>query len=275
MGTYFQYRALKLVNSWWGSSLKKIAVDQQRPVPGYASRILGTILLVSLSTLSGYAQVGDEEKGAYHQKAVKMVEEQVIARGVTDDRVIEAMKRVPRHLFIPSGERDQAYGDHPLPIGEGQTISQPYVVAKMTELLKLKGNEKVLEIGTGSGYQAAILGRIAKEIHTVEIRESLARSAEETLEELGYSNVHVHLGNGYEGWSEEAPYDGIIVTAAPEKVPEALKEQLKVGGRLVIPVGETFQKLRVYEKKSEGSFEEKSVSSVQFVPMIKDTNERP
>lgn len=202
-----------------------------------------------------------------------MVEEQIIARGINDERVIEAMKQVPRHRFIPSEEQDRAYGDHPLPIGEGQTISQPYVVAHMTELLDLKGDEKILEIGTGSGYQAAILGEIASEVHSVEILESLSQAAEQTLQQLGYSNVHLHVRNGYQGWSEAAPYDGIIVTAAPEKVPEALMEQLKIGGRLVIPVGDEFQNLRVHKKKAEGSFEERRVSSVRFVPMVKDTNE--
>ncbi len=225
--------------------------------------------------LSGAAQKPGGDDEAYQQEAVKMVEEQIIERGISDERVIEAMKRVPRHRFVPSEEQDRAYGDHPLPIGEGQTISQPYVVAHMTELLELKGEEKVLEIGTGSGYQAALLGEIAREVHSVEIRKSLAEKAERTLQELKYTNVHVHVGNGYKGWPEEAPYDGIIVTAAPEKVPNALKEQLRVGGKLVIPVGDTLQRLRVYEKKAEGDFREKSVSSVQFVPMVKDTNERP
>ncbi len=208
------------------------------------------------------------------KEAEQMVEEQIIERGVSDRRVIEAMKTVPRHRFVDPEYSDKAYGDHPLPIGEGQTISQPYVVAHMTELLELEPGDTVLEIGTGSGYQAAILGEIADEVHSVEIRESLAQEAERRLKELGYRNVHVHVGDGYKGWKEKAPYEGIIVTAAPEDVPEALKDQLAVGGRLVIPVGDRIQKLKVYQKTDEGKFEEKSVSSVQFVPMVKRTQQR-
>ncbi len=239
------------------------------------------LLIYWALTLSGCAQnqgsgtVQDKpggEKRDTNEKAVQMVEEQIIERGITDKRVIDAMKQVPRHRFVAPEYREKAYQDHPLPIGEGQTISQPYVVAHMTELLDLSPSDTVLEIGTGSGYQAAILGSIAEQVHSVEIREELAKDAERTLKELGYENVHVHIGDGYQGWPSEAPYDGIIVTAAPEKVPEALKEQLAVGGRLVIPVGDTFQRLKLYIKEEDGTFKEKSVSSVQFVPMVKDTN---
>ncbi len=204
---------------------------------------------------------------------MEMLEEQIIRRGIEDERVIEAMKKVPRHRFVPSDQRDQAYGDHPLPIGQGQTISQPYVVALMTEKLELEGDEKVLEIGTGSGYQAAILGELAAEVHSVEIRKELAEGASDTLRSLGYENVHVHHGDGYEGWAQEAPYDAIIVTAAPEKVPEALKEQLAVNGRLVLPVGNVVQKLRLIEKNENGELQERTLSSVQFVPMIKKKEE--
>lgn len=200
-----------------------------------------------------------------------MLEEQIIKRGIEDERVIRAFKKVERHRFVPDQYQDQAYGDHPLPIGEGQTISQPYVVAHMTALLELEGDEKVLEIGTGSGYQAAILGELAASVHSVEIRKALAEEASQRLSEMGYRNVHVHHANGYKGWPGEAPYDRIIVTAAPEKVPEALKEQLAVGGRMVIPVGEAFQRLKVYEKTEKGAFKEKNVSSVQFVPMVRDS----
>ncbi|MFB6258725.1 MAG: protein-L-isoaspartate(D-aspartate) O-methyltransferase [Flavobacteriales bacterium] len=207
------------------------------------------------------------------EEHMEMIEDQIVARGIKDDGVIQAMKKVPRHRFVPSEHLQKAYEDHPLPIGEGQTISQPYVVAKMTELLNLEGDEKVLEIGTGSGYQAAILGELAEEVHSVEIRKSLADKARNVLTDLEYGNVHVHHANGYKGWPEDAPYEGIIVTAAPETVPDALKEQLAVGGKLVIPVGDMLQHLKVYTKTKAGEFKEKSISSVQFVPMVRDTNQ--
>ncbi len=167
----------------------------------------------------------------------QMVREQIRRRGVADPAVLDAMARVPRHLFVPDGLRAEAYVDHPLPIGQGQTISQPYIVALMTELLALDRSQKVLEIGTGSGYQAAVLAELVDSVYTIEIRDELARQAGDLLDRLGYENVHVRVGNGYRGWPEEAPFDAIIVTASPPEIPEALVEQLKVGGRMVVPVG--------------------------------------
>ena len=196
-----------------------------------------------------------------------MVEEQIAARGVKDTRVLAAMRKVPRHLFVPENLIPEAYDDTPLPIGYGQTISQPYIVALMTELLQLRGDEKVLEVGTGSGYQAAVLAELAREVYTIEIVEPLARQAAERLRELGYTNVHVRHGDGYDGWPEKAPFDGIIVTAAPEEIPKPLLDQLKPGGRLVIPVGAWSQDLLVVTKSADGKITRRVVIPVRFVPM--------
>ncbi len=196
----------------------------------------------------------------------EMVEKQIIARGVKDPRVIQAMLKVERHLFVPPAYRHLAYTDQPLPIGEGQTISQPYIVALMTELLELKGDEKVLEIGTGSGYQAAILAELAQEVYTIEIIPKLAVSARKRLEKLGYKNIKVKCGDGYMGWEEYAPFDAIIVTCAPDHIPKPLLEQLKEGGRMVIPVGEYYQELILVRKK-EGKIIKRSIIPVRFVPM--------
>ncbi|MDZ7372514.1 MAG: protein-L-isoaspartate(D-aspartate) O-methyltransferase [candidate division KSB1 bacterium] len=204
----------------------------------------------------------------------RMVDEQIAARGVRDPRVLEAMLTVPRHEFVPSNLRDSAYDDTPLPIGYGQTISQPYIVALMTECLQLKGGEKVLEVGTGSGYQAAILAQIAGEVYSIEIVKPLAEEAAERLARLGYKNVHIRHGDGYFGWPEEAPFDGIIVTAAPEEVPQPLIDQLKPGGRLVIPVGEWSQDLVVVSKDEQGRVRRKSVIPVRFVPMTGEAQRR-
>jgi protein-L-isoaspartate(D-aspartate) O-methyltransferase len=195
-----------------------------------------------------------------------MVEEQIAARGIEDPAVLAAMKKVPRHEFVPTELREMAYRDHPLPIGYDQTISQPFVVAAMTELARIDGKSKVLEIGTGSGYQAAVLGEIAADVYTIEIVEPLAKRATATLKRLGYDNVHVRHGDGYRGWPEHAPFDAVVVTAAPPTVPEPLKQQLAVGGRLVIPVGGRTQDLRVIARTAEG-FEEQTVFPVLFVPM--------
>ena len=203
----------------------------------------------------------------------KMVEEQIVSRGVKDGKVLAAMRKVQRDMFVPPQYRSQAYDDGPLPIGEGQTISQPYIVALMTELLELKGGEKVLEIGTGSGYQAAVLAEIAGDVYSVEILEGLARRADTLLKDLGYKNIHVEARDGYRGWPEHAPFDGIIVTAAPDHVPEPLKEQLKVGGKLVIPVGEFFQELVVIEKTEKG-YVKRDVIPVRFVPMTGEAEKK-
>jgi len=195
-----------------------------------------------------------------------MVAEQIEARGVRDARTLQAMRDVPRHLFVPEAQRPSAYEDHPLPIGHGQTISQPYIVAFMTEALGLQGGETVLEVGTGSGYQAAVLARIAARVHSIEIVEPLAAEARQRLAKLGYQNVEVRAGDGYLGWPEAAPFDGIMVTAAAPRVPEPLKEQLKDGGRLVIPVGDELQELMVVTRHGS-AFEERRILPVRFVPM--------
>jgi protein-L-isoaspartate(D-aspartate) O-methyltransferase len=196
----------------------------------------------------------------------RMVTRDIAGRGVRDAGVLAAMRKVPRHELIPEENRGDAYGDHPVPIGEGQTISQPLIVAYMTECLELKGGERVLEVGTGSGYQAAILAEIAGEVDTIEIVPSLAKRAAADLARLGYSNVFVRQGDGYRGWPEKAPFDGIIVTAAPPTIPKPLLEQLKVGGRLVAPVGVDVQQL-VRITRTESGFSEEKLVPVRFVPM--------
>jgi len=195
-----------------------------------------------------------------------MVADQIEARGVRDPLVLAAMRRVPRHRLVPEDVRPLAYADHPLPIGSGQTISQPYVVALMTEALGLAGGERVLEVGTGSGYQAAVLAEIAGEVRTVEIVPELAQRAARDLAALGYRNVHVREGDGYRGWPERAPFDAIVVTAAPDHVPQPLVDQLAVGGRLVIPVGDRDQELLVLERTPDG-VERRTLTPVRFVPM--------
>ena len=195
-----------------------------------------------------------------------MVMTQIVARGVSDARVIAAMKKVPRHRFIPPELRSLAYADSPLPIGSDQTISQPYIVALMTESLALKGHAKVLEIGTGSGYQAAVLADVADSVYTIEILPELADRARAILDTLGYRNVHVRAGDGFFGWPAHAPFDGIIVTAAAPRIPEPLIEQLAVGGRIVIPVGEECQDLEIYKKTGAGLVLLSTVP-VRFVPM--------
>jgi len=196
----------------------------------------------------------------------QMVESQIRGRGIRDERVLSAFSRVERHRFVLPEYQAAAYKDYPLPIGQGQTISQPYIVALMTSLLELKGIEKVLEVGTGSGYQTAILAELAKEVYTIEIVPSLAESARIRLLDLGYQNIRVKAGDGYQGWSEAAPFEGIMVTAAPNHVPEALLRQLKEGGRMVIPVGTSFQKLKKIVKRG-GKIEITDVLPVRFVPM--------
>ncbi len=202
-----------------------------------------------------------------------MVKEQLQARDVKDKKVLRVMSQTPRHRFVPEEYEQQAYSDQPLPIGEGQTISQPYIVGLMTQLLRLEGDEKVLEIGTGSGYQAAILAQLAKKVYTIEIKEKLARTARERLSREGYKNVTVKHGDGYKGWEEHAPFDRIILTAAPKEVPSALVDQLAKGGRMVLPVGEFYQRLKVLTKKRDGTIEERSVAGVRFVPMIHGSEE--
>jgi protein-L-isoaspartate(D-aspartate) O-methyltransferase len=207
-------------------------------------------------------------KDIYEPSRKQMVEEQIIARGISDSLVINAMLTVKRHFFVPANLTQLAYNDRPLPIGYGQTISQPYIVAIMTELLEVKKTHRVLEVGTGSGYQAAILSLLADSVFTIEIVEPLARSAKAKLKVLGYKNVIAKCGNGYKGWKQHAPFDGIIVTCAPDEIPPLLLDQLATGGRMVIPVGSYYQELLLITKDSAG-ISEKSIIPVRFVPMIK------
>ena len=200
--------------------------------------------------------------------AQEMVLTQIIGRGVKDARVLTVLAQTARHKFVPSEMVPYAYKDRPLPIGEDQTISQPYIVALMTELLDLSGTEKVLEIGTGSGYQAAVLSPLVADVYTIEIVKTLALRAQKILEELGMKNVYVRWGDGYKGWPDEAPFDRIIVTAAPDEVPSALIDQLRAGGKLVIPVGKYWQELKVITKVSRSQIDEQSIIPVRFVPMV-------
>jgi protein-L-isoaspartate(D-aspartate) O-methyltransferase len=205
----------------------------------------------------------------------RMVQQQLKPRGINDGRVLAAMAKVPREEFIPPQSREASYEDGPLSIGYGQTISQPYIVAFMTEQLRPKPNDRVLEVGTGSGYQAAILGELVAEVYTIEIIEPLTRTAEATLQRLGYKNVHVKAGDGYKGWPENSPFDAIIVTCAPDHVPQPLIDQLKEGGRMIIPVGGSFgnQELYLLEKQN-GQLQRRAVLPVRFVPMTGEAKQK-
>jgi protein-L-isoaspartate(D-aspartate) O-methyltransferase len=235
--------------------------------------LLGILLLqctssrnefLSPATVAAQAGADSEEQ---RQARQHMVEEQIVARDVRDARVLAAMRKIPRHLFVPSQMLPYAYADEPLPIGYGQTISQPYIVAFMSEALELKPQERVLEIGTGSGYQAAVLAELACEVYSIEIVEPLGKEAAERLKRLGYTNVKLRIGDGYRGWPEAAPFDAIMVTAAPDRVPPALVEQLRDGGRLVLPVGRFFQNLIRIRRTRKGTQQE-TLLPVRFVPMV-------
>jgi protein-L-isoaspartate(D-aspartate) O-methyltransferase len=204
----------------------------------------------------------------------EMVDRQIRQRGITDPAVLAAMGEVPRHQFVPEAYRAEAYEDKPLPLGWGQTIYQPYVVALMTSLLKLDDDDTVLEIGTGSGYHTAVLSRIARKVFSIEIIEPIGEEARRRLDRLGYRNVEVRVGDGYQGWPDKAPFDAIILTAAPPHIPQPLIDQLKVGGRMVAPVGEYFQDLLVITKTAEG-IEKRTVIPVRLVPMTGEVRERP
>lgn len=201
---------------------------------------------------------------------MRMVDDQIISRGVTDTAVIRAMRSVPRHLFVPQSYRNEAYNDYPLPIGSGQTISQPYIVAFMTEVLDLKRDERVLEVGTGSGYQAAVLAEICDSVYSIEIIPGLGERARKTLKSLGYDNVSVRIGDGYQGWEEAAPFDAIIVTCSPTQVPDPLEEQLAEGGRMIIPVGNLYAQELYLMRKEKGKLKQRAVLPVRFVPMIRE-----
>jgi len=231
------------------------------------ARIHTLIWLMVLIPLAAVSQDYDAERSS-------MVDQQILNRGIRNPRVLDAMRSAERHHFVPEQYRHMAYSDRPLPIGHQQTISQPYIVALMTDYLNLKEGEKVLEIGTGSGYQAAVLAELVDQVYSVEIVEELAHRARKTLDELDYDNVHIRIGDGYKGWKEHAPYDAIIVTASPSDIPPPLKDQLAEGGRMVIPVGgPVFQKLLLLRKK-EGKVKQTDVTSVRFVPMIDEEGDR-
>jgi protein-L-isoaspartate(D-aspartate) O-methyltransferase len=227
------------------------------------------ICIASIVILCARCESKDAASPGFNQKREFMVKNQIEARGITGGKVLEAMRIVERHRFVPEAHQSKAYEDYPLPIGEGQTISQPYIVALMTEVLALDKSKKVLEIGTGSGYQAAILAEICDSVYTIEIVEPLGKRAKKLLEELNYSNVEVKIGDGYKGWSEHSPFDAIIVTCAPSHIPEPLKDQLAEGGRMIIPVGEIFDQKLVLLAKENGKIKEIDVIPVRFVPMIK------
>jgi len=226
------------------------------------------VLLFGLFTMivSAYAE-GD----LWAQSREHMVKMQISQRGVSDSGVLTAMRQVERHLFVPNPYRHKAYNDYPLPIGEGQTISQPYIVAFMTEALRLKRSDRVLEIGTGSGYQAAVLGELCDHVFSIEIVKVLGERSKALLEELGYGNVHVKVGDGYQGWREHAPFDAIIVTCSPTHVPQPLKDQLAEGGRMIIPVGERHVQEMVLLEKRKGKLREDRILPVRFVPMVDST----
>ena len=230
-------------------------------MPRVAFRMLGA--LTALFTSSNYATTAQDFDAARR----RMVETQLQAEGIKSEPVLQAMRRVPRHLFVPPELRDRAYENTPLPIGPGQTISQPFIVAYMTDVLRVSREHTVLEIGTGSGYQAAILAELAREVLTIEIVPPLADRARKALSEAGYSNVTVRTGNGYLGWPERAPFDRIIVTAAPDTIPQALVDQLAVGGIMVAPVGTLSQEIVIVTKTADGVAEKRTIP-VRFVPMV-------
>jgi protein-L-isoaspartate(D-aspartate) O-methyltransferase len=232
--------------------------------------MLALAVLLTVTVPPAWAGSGD----AWAELRRRMVDEQIRGRDVHRPDVLRAMGEVPRHLFVPEAQRGESYDDHPLPIGNGQTISQPYIVALMTGLLDLGPESKVLEIGTGSGYHAAVLSRVAGQVFSIEIVDDLGRQARQTLERLGYRNVHVRIGDGYKGWPEQAPFDAIVLTAAPQRIPQPLLDQLKPGGRMVLPVGRFWQDLLLVTKHADGSIEQRKVLPVRFVEMTGEVRDR-
>jgi protein-L-isoaspartate(D-aspartate) O-methyltransferase len=239
---------------------------------GYVAR--GVVTALVLGLLAGSAGANDD-RAAERRAMVEAIQQMALSIGGgtgsagLDPKVLAALEKVPRHAFVPEKVSRLAYANHPLPIGHGQTISQPFIVALMTDLLQSKASDRVLEIGTGSGYQAAVLSVLVREVYSVEIVRPLGESAAETLARLGYTNVKTRIGDGYQGWEEHAPFDAIMVTAAPSHVPPALIAQLKPGGRLVIPVGEAFQDLMLVVKAADGSTTTTRVIPVRFVPLVR------
>ncbi len=264
-----------------------------------AKSVIGTILLSIAWTLPVCTGDDAPPKGKHAKPAAKkgpptgrpppprtterqaerdaMVDRQIAARGIRDKAVLDAMRNVPRHWFVPESRQARAYADHPLPIGDGQTISQPYIVAFMTEALGLSSESKVLEVGTGSGYQAAVLAEITQQVYTIEIVESLGKRAIACFKQRGYTDIKAKIGDGYAGWAKHAPFDAIIVTCAPDHIPPKLIEQLEVGGRMCIPVGSQtrLQSLRLLTKKANGRFDTVDLLPVRFVPMTGDAKAKP
>jgi protein-L-isoaspartate(D-aspartate) O-methyltransferase len=257
-------------------------IGQIKLMSFYRIKVLFFLIFIYLSCTSARQDSGDKKRNSslkmyseqkddtiqWKKEAKKMVNSQLIPRGITDKKVLRVMENTPRHLFVPENYTDAAYDDGPLPIGEGQTISQPYIVALMTELLKLKGHEKVLEIGTGSGYQAAVLSPLVDTCYTIELVKKLADNAGDLMKKLGYTNVIAKCDDGYKGWPEHAPFDCIIITAAPPEIPQALVDQLKPEGIMVLPVGTFYQQLMVITKTKRG-IKKESIIPVRFVPMVK------
>lgn len=224
-------------------------------------------LLISL-TLFAHNAASEPDENEYALLRTEMIKTQIEQRGVSNPRVLDALKKVQRHRFVPKKYRSFAYNDYPLPIGEGQTISQPYIVALMTEILNPDKGAKVLEIGTGSGYQAAILAELYKQVYTIEIIDTLGEQAKKLLSKLGYKNIHVKIGDGYKGWKKNSPFDAIIVTCAPSHIPQPLKDQLAEGGKMIIPVGKAYNQKLVLLTKKEGKMKKIEVIPVRFVPMM-------
>jgi protein-L-isoaspartate(D-aspartate) O-methyltransferase len=232
-------------------------------------------LLLTFISISAVAMSFDAAADGFERRRREMVEKDIAGRGIKDRKLLDAMLKVQRHLFVDESLRDRAYDDRPLPIGEGQTISQPYIVALMTEAVSLKGNERVLEIGTGSGYQAAVLAEIVKEVYTIEIHKRLFEMTQERLRRLGYKNIHVKLGDGYVGWEAHAPFDVIMITAAPSRIPEPLLSQLKEGGRLIVPLGSTlYHQYLTLVKKEKDKYVTKELGGVVFVPMTGEAQKK-
>lgn len=231
-------------------------------------------LLIILFVVVHCGTVTSQEAAIFTELRDNMVRTQIQSRGITSDKVLDAMKKVPRHRFVLPEHISRAYIDSPLPITDGQTISQPYIVAFMTDALHLKSSDKVLEIGTGSGYQAAVLSEICDSVFTIEIFETLGKKAIKLFDELGYQNIFTKIGDGYNGWPEHTPFDAIIVTCSPTHIPQQLKEQLGEGGRMIIPVGENTVQHLVLLKKKNGKIREEKVLPVRFVPMINQKSEK-
>ncbi len=232
------------------------------------------LYLIVSSAFGVSCKAEDADPSRFVKQREAMVRVQIESRGITEPATLDALRKVERHKFVPPKYQNKAYEDHPLPIGENQTISQPYIVALMTQVLDLKKNEKVLEIGTGSGYQAAVLAEICNHVYTIEIIDTLGQRAQKLLADLGYKNINVKIGDGYKGWEEHSPFDAIIVTCAPTHIPEPLKKQLAEGGKMVIPVGKTFAQELVLLTKKNGKIRRESIIPVRFVPMLGENGKK-